>query len=87
MLFYRILPDTLDLQPMSYKGTAAEAHAAAKDLRYSYDEVRIELIDVPSDKASILVLLNGAITVESFKIKQTWKLSPRGAMVECPNGE
>lgn len=85
MLFYRILADTLGIYPVTYSGTAAEAHACAKAIANRPD-VRVELVDIDTDKAGVLLLLNGD-KGHNGVIKQTWKLSPRGAMVECPNGE
>jgi hypothetical protein len=86
MLFYRIIPDTMGLGPVVYKGTAADAHAEAKMLA-NRPEARVELVDVPTDKASLLYHLNHPADHGAFKPEKTWKLSPRGAMVECPNGE
>ena len=86
MLFYRILPDTMGLGPACYKGTAAEAHVEAKALANRSD-VRVELIEVATDKAGVLRLLNGVATIDALNVTQTWKLSPRGGLVDCPNGE
>lgn len=88
MLFYRALYQTpADPAPIdtNHRATLAEAHAAAKgwpEPRF----VRIELIDVPSDKAGILALLQG-YNLDDFAPVRTWALTARGGLREVANGE
>ncbi|MGK2884372.1 MAG: hypothetical protein ACSLE8_06285 [Rhodococcus sp. (in: high G+C Gram-positive bacteria)] len=39
---------------------------------------------VPTDKEGMLQILNGNT---DFEVIKTWKLTPRGALTECANGE
>lgn len=66
----------------TYHGTLKDAHDEAKHLNVAL-EARVEQVDVPVDKASLIELLNGADLV----VQKTWRLSARGGMVECENGE
>lgn len=79
--------------------TLAEAHAEAKanpNAVSIHCDIRIELIRVSSDKASVVSYLNGgqpythrtwADGTQATTIERTWKLGPRFGLVECPNGE
>lgn len=66
-----------------YCGVMKEAHSAAKESPYRGD-ARIELVEVITDKEGVIALLNGNV---SEKVVRTWRLSARGGLVECPNGE
>jgi len=67
-------------------GTLAEAHDHAKAIgTFAWPVARVELCDVPTDKASVLLLLAGDLS--GTTILKTWKLTPRGALTPCPNGE
>lgn len=87
MNFYRISADPTAAN--TYVGTQIEAHALVKTLPQDSgtggDERRVELVEVPLDKESVVHILNS--TGPDFKLLRTWKLSPRGGMVECENGE
>ena len=87
MNFYRVSADPTANNV--YVATQAEAHTMVKTMRKDSgtggDERRVELIDVPLDKVSVVHFLNS--TGPAFKLLRTWKLSPRGGMVECENGE
>lgn len=86
MQFYRVTAFEGD-SDSTYTGEQAAAHTAAKVFpQHQREPVRIELIDVRTDKAGILDLLNEGERI-SHEVLRTWRLSPRGAMVECPNGE
>lgn len=52
-------------------------------------EARVELVEVGTTKEEILAYLNGSIQSDRgyFPLLRTWKLGPRGGLVECPNGE
>jgi hypothetical protein len=57
------------------------AKATSGDARY---EVRIELFDMPTDKLSVVSMLNNTLDdfVAGLLPLQTWRISPRGALVE-----
>lgn len=88
MNFYRTLLERDGLMPdVSHFDTLAAAHESAKG--YSNHErgwLRIELIDVPTDKAGVLALLRG-YSPDDFKPVRTWALTPRGGLKEVANGE
>ncbi len=92
MHFYRVLyegPADVSPSDWSHHGTQAQAHTAAKGYG-DRDGVRVELIDVQSDKAGILSLLQGyspADSCDNVKVLKTWKLTARGGLTEVPNGE
>ena len=70
----------------NHRGTLGDAHEVAKG--YPIHErgwLRIELIDVPADKAGILALLQG-YSLEDFTPIRTWALTPRGGLKEVENG-
>lgn len=86
---YRITRQEGDLYP-TWEPTLADAHAAAKVLTAAnpFDEIRIELFDVPTDKESILQLLNGG-DADSLGLgaQKTWGLTVRRGLNELNNGE
>lgn len=90
MHFYRTLYEPAQaVAPVNtdHRATLAEAHTAAKGYAgWQRDYVRIELIDVPTDKAGVLALLQGH-SLDDFQPVKTWKLTPRGGLREVPNGE
>lgn len=72
-----------------YYGTLAEAHTAAKEptsltdgTGFRRDWIRIELVDVPTDKASIIKMLN-LDELDQRTLKQ-WILTPRGGLMIAP---
>lgn len=66
-----------------------KAHEDAKKyMREMWPGVRIELVEVPTDKEAILGYLNdGAGDSPGFKVLKTWALTDRGGLREVPNGE
>jgi hypothetical protein len=86
MNIYRITRFATD-DPV-YAGTLAEAKTAAtRDMaRRTLVETRVDLIDVRTDKDSLVALLNLGTTSPVLALR-TWKLSPRGALVETSAGE
>lgn len=58
----------------SWHGTRADAHAAAR-LTPTWDGARVYLWDIPTDKPSVLDMLNG--TRPAAQLLQVWGLSPR----------
>jgi hypothetical protein len=68
-----------------WAGTLAEAHETAKKIgKWAWPDVRVELVDVATDKESVLLLLKGD---QKCIVLKTWMLTPRGALTPCPNGE
>lgn len=87
MNFYRTIRFDGDEFPV-WDPTLALAHKSLKLRGANQPAARIELFDVPSDKAGILALLNGA-TAEDLGLgaQNTWCLATRGGLKEIPNGE
>jgi hypothetical protein len=87
MNFYRtILDSSLGGPPQDYSHhtTLSEAHNAAKGYQSAdRDRIFVELINVPTDKAGILSLLQG-YALDDFKPDRNWKLTRRGALEEFP---
>ena len=86
MHFYRELNVGDDpVTVYQHTATLAEAHASLKvygePLR---PDLRVELVEIATDKASLVNVLNGVIEVELLR---TWKLTPRGGLLEITNGE
>jgi hypothetical protein len=85
MKAYRVIRD--GAERADYEGTLSDAHATAKALT-PRDAVRIELVEVPTDKEGVLALLNRPQTVtQTFAVEQTWALTARGGLRDVPNGE
>lgn len=74
-----------------YYGTLTEAHAEAKDCArarpHDKPEIRIELIEVSTDKAAILRMLNDQGQWQDGGPRRTWALGDRGGLREVNNGE
>ena len=87
MNFYRTILERAGLMPdASHFDTLGAAHESAKHYgTLDRPLVRIELIDVPNDKAGVLSLLRG-YSPDDFKPVRTWALTPRGGLKEVPNG-
>jgi hypothetical protein len=90
MNLYRISREDGDLYPV-WTGTLSdaqeEAKAMVKTLPGCKDELRIELMDVPTDKASVLELLNGNDTGLVGGPLRSWALTPRFGLKEVEVGE
>ena len=87
MKFYKITDPSRN-EKAQYRCTRQDAHDIAKDFAEdSYDklEIRIEQVEISTDQETLSQILSGFSPGEI--ILKTWKLSPRGGMVECPNGE
>jgi hypothetical protein len=85
MKLYRTIRDGFEGE--EYSGDRAQAHGAAKT-QQPRAAVRVELVDVPTDKAGVLALLNEDATARSaFQVERTWALNVRGGLREVPNGE
>jgi ribosomal protein S27AE len=75
-----------------YCPTLSDAHKAAKEPMsltdgsgFRRDWVRIEEVEVPADKAGVLLLLNGAERNE--ETLRRWTLTLRGGLRESPSSK
>ena len=85
MTTFRVIRD--GAEGADYEGTLSEAHVTAKALS-PRDAVRIELVEVPTDKEGVLALLNRLETVaQTFAVERTFALTVRGGLRDVPNGE
>ena len=85
MKAYRVIRD--GAEGADYEGTLSEAHESAKALA-PRDAVRIELVEVPTDRESVLALLNRMLTVtQTFAIERTFALTARGGLRDVPEGD
>lgn len=83
MKAYRVIDGEFEAKP-SYWPTRKDAHDQAKEQPLRAD-VRVEHVEFDTNQSAVCDMLSGrdfAITVLS-----TWRLSSRGGLVECPNGE
>lgn len=89
MQFYRISETDCAVTPANrYEAKQADAHTYAKGLSSAkWPDVRIELVDVGVDQGSICKLLNHADDEDAHKVLKTWKLTQRGGLADCANGE
>lgn len=79
MQFYRVSDDNTR-ERWWCKLDEAKASALRFEDRHN---VRIELVDLPTDKAAVVSMLNnGAPTIDGAMVSREWRLSPRGALVE-----
>lgn len=83
MQFYRVSNgDTRD--PERWEGKLDDAKGVAMRFNGHRSDVRIQLVDLPTDKAALVSMLNnGAPVIDGAMVSRTWRLSPRGALVEC----
>lgn len=89
MHIYRVLDSDTDTV-LSFRDTLKSAHRRAKqESENDRDDVRIELINIPTDKIGILNLLACLVAQEMPEAEalRTWKLTARGGLKEIPNGE
>jgi len=84
MQFYRITRYVGETDP----GWAATLSAAHDMLRKhpTFQDARIELFDIPTDKEGVLALLSRAEGLTATVLR-TWALTPRGGLKEVENGE
>lgn len=82
-----------DTHKFLYAPTIADAHKRAKDEapdqgpKFDRFDVSISEVEVPTDKAGILTLLNDDPGTWSFKILRTWELTGRGGLKEVVHAE
>lgn len=81
MNLYKVV-STTDGTP-SYAATRREAQLIAKNGN-NREDVRVELVSMKTDKLNLAHAMNGCPVEETL---QTWRLTKRGALVECANGE
>lgn len=71
-----------DAKPL-YRGTLADVKADAKEvatkLRFA---IRIHELDVPTDKDSVIALLNTGGPPADLKPTRSWSVTPRGGLAE-----
>jgi len=82
MRFYEVTYARAGSEPAFY-GTQADAHDAARG-HPDRARVYIDEVEVPTDKAGLLVLLNAPVIARLFPTLRTWRLSPRGGLVDAP---
>lgn len=86
MQIYRIFDAAAEKPTYRYEGNSKDAHDRAK-LIASRADARIELVEISTAKAALLLYLNGDTHCCEFPVLRTWKLTPRGGLQEIPNGE
>lgn len=88
MNFYRIVDASVEPNTvLTYHATQADAHRDTKTYsKHRLPDLRIELVDVETDKGAIARIING-VDPSPGEVLRTWKLTPRGGMAEVPNGE
>jgi hypothetical protein len=88
MQFYRVIDvETDPVNVVEYTGTLAEAHTRCKMFNpFRYSNLRIELVDISTDKHTITLMLN-RVDVKTSEPMRTWRLAARGGLTDCPNGE
>lgn len=82
---YRVIDikDDTDLSPVLFRHTLEHARMSART-QYSDEikpDVRIQLIDIPSHREAVIGYLNGEKPKAPTALR-TWKLTPRGGLVE-----
>ncbi len=87
MQIYRIFDSAAIDPPIHYEGTVKDAQFMAKSVIVSRVDARIELVEVPTDKTTVLLYLNTAMNMSSFTPLRSWKLTARGGLVEATIGE
>jgi hypothetical protein len=97
MIFYRTILQhgALAPQDFSHHATLAEAHAAAKgyDKVNARPHVRVEMIDVDTNKAGVLSLLRGYSVQDgstepgTVRVLRAWDLTDRGGLAEMSDAD
>ncbi len=86
MKFYKITNTDLDETPPFYTTTLAIAHEEVKGWsKPDWPGARIELVEIATDQKTLAMILSGFDAPK--KILKTWRLSSRGGLVECGEGE
>lgn len=90
MQFYQVIESQTDEHMASavYAGTLSDAHAAAKVIAGRIEdavyrsEIRILLVEIPTDKASLVDILNGGPLVHVKEAGRAWSLTNRLGLKE-----
>lgn len=77
MIFYELAVPGSEEDP--FFATLADAHKAGKRFHYMYGDLCITAVEVDTDKAGVLRLLNGHIQREATRF---WIFTKRGGIVE-----
>jgi hypothetical protein len=86
MQIYKVFDTaTPEVRP-EFVGSLSDAHTRAKFIPHRPD-ARIELADVPTDKAALLLYMNGQADIVEFLVQRTWSLTDRGGLKEIANGD
>ncbi len=84
MRAYKVTSDPADKG--AYFVRRAQAARSAKDQGpHIRDAMRIEHVEFKTDQATLCEILSGWGC--ELKVLRTWRLSLRGGLVECANGE
>ena len=76
MQIYRIFDsDASDAVRALFSGTLNDAQNEAKTIA-SRSSARIELVELPTDKESVLLMLNNQLDYVALEVKRTWALTP-----------
>jgi hypothetical protein len=94
MNFYSVHTGDGSLGKGLYVSKLTDAHKLAKDLAASFTPaqvmdralVRIDLVEIKSDRATLLKMLNGGDDWQSAPIR-TWAIKERGGLYEMAAGE
>jgi hypothetical protein len=87
MNVYKVTCEDVAASKPCFTVTMREAHEYGRD-KFSTavrSAVRIELVSFIVNQQNVVQLLNGRDP--ELELLRTWKLTPRGGMVSCANGE
>jgi hypothetical protein len=85
MQIYKIFDDAIPDSGVNYRGTFTEATASAKERMHSLadaqfrSDIRVDLIECPSDKAGFVAAKNGG---GDEKVLRSWKGTNRCGLQE-----
>ena len=85
MKFYKVTKNVDDEAPY-YAAKKTDAHDRAKQApSHLRDDVRIELVEIHIDQATVATILSKCAVPEV--VQGTWGLTSRGGLRELPTGE
>jgi hypothetical protein len=87
MQLYRILNTGLPDAPARFAGTLSDAKDMASEAVLNRADMRVELVNVPTEKPYLLCYLNGKVKDVELEVLRTWALTDRGGLKAVPNGE
>lgn len=92
MQLYRIFdsalgePGSPECSRIDWQPTQIDAQKAAQGWStVALPDMRVELVEVPTDKYAVIALLKG--DQSAVKVLKTWRLTERGALHDIENGE